>query len=220
MEVMPSTPCWEGPSQTRRAQPHRGPWETRQSPPQPLPTTTLPPPPPSGMRYRLTKSTHCQWALAGFTAQPSCPLSHPQQHTQFCATDIHWGPWAGAGPTPPLWAPPCSPWSGLDGVGAGSGPVPPPWWPHSLPTSSSKTEQRSENKFLSSDFRHETRSKQLGTRSPTVKLAVWSPCRPRRAPRAPVSSSHLCLHMGTFIKWFPWGPCQATQLEALVLVCF
>ena len=75
MEVTPSTPCWEGPSQTRRVQPHRGPWETRQSPPQPLPTTTLPTPPPSGMRSRLTKSTHCQWALARLTAQPSCPLS-------------------------------------------------------------------------------------------------------------------------------------------------
>lgn len=43
MEMTPSTPCWEGPSQMRRAQPHRGPWETRQSPPQPLPTATLRP---------------------------------------------------------------------------------------------------------------------------------------------------------------------------------
>ena len=43
MEMTPSTPCWEGPGQMRHAQPHRGPWETRQSPPQPLPTATLPP---------------------------------------------------------------------------------------------------------------------------------------------------------------------------------
>ena len=193
MEVTPSTPCWEGPSQTRHAQPHRGPWETRQSPPQPLSTTTLPPPPPLRHDPDSPNLHTASGPWPDSLLSPAVP-SHASSSTLSSVPLTSAGaPGRGLGQHPRYGRPHALHGQAWMGWEAGSGPVPPHWWPHSLPISSSKTEQRSENKFLSSDFRHETRSKRLGTPSPTVKLAVWSPCRPRCAPRAPVSSSRLCL---------------------------
>ena len=52
-----------------------------------------------------------------------------------------------------------------------------------------------------------------------TKLHLWLLGQNRNGS-LPGPTVKQALHMGTFIKWFPWGPCQATQLEALVLVCF
>lgn len=152
------------------------PLETRRSPQPPL-TASLHLPP-SGVRSRLPKSARCQWALPDSPLSQAAP-SHATSRTLSSAADTCWGR-----ANSDRWAPPCSPRSGLGGVGAGSGPLPPRWWPHSL---TPHQQLRPENKSVSSGFRHETRSKRLGMPSPPVRLAAWSPCRPRYARQAPVS---------------------------------
>ncbi|XP_070312255.1 splicing factor 3A subunit 2-like [Odocoileus virginianus] len=152
----------------------RRPLETRRSP-QPPPTASLHPPP-SGVRSRLPKSTRCQWALPDSQLSPAVPSRH-QQDAQV------WGPGRGLGQHRPM-GPPCCPRSGLGGWGqAVARALPAGGHTPSLPTSSSETEQRSEDKSVSSGFRHKTRSKRLGMPSPPVRLAAWRPCRPRYAPQ-------------------------------------
>ena len=84
MEVTPSTPCWEGPSQTRHAQPHRGPWETRQSPPQPL---NYHPPPSASLRHEI--QTHQIYTLPVGPGRTHCsaqlsPLTPAAAHSVLC----------------------------------------------------------------------------------------------------------------------------------------